>query len=147
MPYFHLVFTVPETLRALFLRHPRTLYTLFFRAVASALLEAAADRRHLGARIGFFAILHTWTQTLLYHPHLHVVAPDGGLSVEAARWVAYQPGYFLPVQALSRLFRGKLLAGLKTLHAAGELPCSGRLKPLADPRHFAALLAPLYETE
>jgi len=147
VPYFHLVFTLPETLRPLWLRHPRTLYALLFRTVASTLLEVAADRRHLGARIGFLALLHTWTQTLLYHPHLHVVAPAGGLTSDGARWVASRPDYFLPVQVLSRLFRGKLLAGLKGLHAEGELSCTGLLKPLADPRRFAALLAPLYETD
>lgn len=147
VPYFHLVFTVPETLRPLFLRQPRSLYALFFRAVASTLLEAAADRRHLGARVGFLAILHTWTQTLLYHPHLHVVAPGGGLSSDGNRWIGCRPGYFLPVRVLSRLFRGKLLAGLKSLHAGGELPCTGALEPLADPRRFAALLAPLHESD
>jgi hypothetical protein len=93
------------------------------------------------------AILHTWTQTLLFHPHLHVVAPGGGLTMDGVRWVGSRPDYFLPVQVLSRLFRGKLLAGLKTLHAEGELSCTGSLEPLAEPRCFADLLAPLYETE
>lgn len=147
VPYFHLVFTLPEPLRPLWLRHPRTLYTLLFRTVADTLLEIAADRRHLGARIGFLALLHTWTQTLLYHPHLHVVVPGGGLTSDGVRWVGCQPDYFLPVQVLSRLFRGKLLAGLKTLYADGEVPCTGPLEPLADPRRFAELLAPLYETD
>jgi hypothetical protein len=113
--------------------------------VASTLLDLAADPRHLGARIGFLAILHTWTQTLLYHPHLHVVAPGGGLTVDGVRWVNSRPDYFLPVQVLSRLFRGKLLAGLKSLHAEGEPSCP--LQPLAEPRCFADLLEPLYETE
>jgi hypothetical protein len=147
VPYFHLVFTLPEALRPLWLRHPRLLYTLLFRTVADTLLETAADPRHLGARIGFLAILHTWTQTLLYHPHLHVVVPGGGLTPDGVRWVGSRPDYFLPVQVLTRLFRGKLLAGLKALHAEGELSCTGPLEPLADPRHFATLLAPLYETE
>lgn len=147
VPYFHLVFTLPEVLRPLWFRHPRTLYTLLFRTVAATLLEIAADRRHLGARIGFLALLHTWTQTLLYHPHLHVVVPGGGLTSDGARWVGCRPDYFLPVQVLSRLFRGKLLAGLKTLHAEGELSCTGPLEPLADPQGFAELLAPLYETD
>jgi Putative transposase/Transposase zinc-binding domain len=147
VPYFHLVFTVPESLRPLFLRHPRTLYGLLFRTVAETLLEVAADRRHLGARIGLLALLHTWTQTLLYHPHLHVVVPGGGLTVDGARWVASRAEYFLPVRVLSRLFRGKLLAGLKRLHAAGELACTGPLAPLAEPRCFAEYLSPLYETD
>lgn len=147
VPYFHLVFTLPEPLRPLWLRHPRTLYALLFRTVAATLLEIAADRRHLGARIGFLALLHTWTQTLLYHPHLHVVVPGGGLTSDGVRWVGSRPDYFLPVQVLSRLFRGKLLAGLKTLHAEGELSCIGPLEPLADPQGFAELLAPLYETD
>jgi hypothetical protein len=147
VPYFHLVFTLPEALRPLWLRHPRTLHAFFFRTVASTLLDLAADPRHLGARIGLLAILHTWTQTLLFHPHLHVVAPGGGLTMDGVRWVGSRPDYFLPVQVLSRLFRGKLLAGLKTLHAEGELSCTGSLEPLAEPRCFADLLAPLYETE
>jgi hypothetical protein len=147
VPYFHLVFTVPEPLRPLFLRHPRELYGLLFRTVADTLLETAADRRHLGARIGLLALLHTWTQTLLYHPHLHVVAPAGGLTADGARWVASRAEYFLPVRVLSRLFRGKLLAGLKRLHATGELACTGPLAPLAEPRRFAEHLAPLYETD
>lgn len=147
VPYFHLVFTVPQSLRPLFLRHPRALYGLLFRTVAETLLETAADRRHLGARIGLLALLHTWTQTLLYHPHLHVVAPAGGLTVDGARWVGSRAEYFLPVQVLSRLFRGKLLSELKHLHAAGELACTGPLAPLAEPRRFAEHLAPLYETD
>jgi hypothetical protein len=147
VPYFHLAFTVPEALRSLWLRHPRTLHAFFFRTVASTLLDLAADPRHLGARIGFLAILHTWTQTLLYHPHLHVVAPGGGLSVDGVRWVGSRPDYFLPVQVLSRLFRGKLLAGLKSLQAGGALFCTGPLEPLAEPRSFADLLEPLYETK
>jgi hypothetical protein len=147
VPYFHLVFTVPESLRPLFLRNPRTLYGLLFRTVAETLLETAADRRHLGARIGLLALLHTWTQTLLYHPHLHVVVPAGGLTADGARWVASRREYFLPVRVLSRLLRGKLLAGLKRLHAAGELTLTGPLADLAEPRCFAAHLAPLYETE
>jgi DNA-directed RNA polymerase subunit RPC12/RpoP len=147
VPYFHLVFTLPESLRPLWLRHPRALYTLLFRTVAETLLELAADRRHLGARIGFLAILHTWTQTLLYHPHLHVVAPGGGMTADGMRWVGCRPGYFLPVQVLSRFFRGKLLAGLKALHGSAELALDGPLTHLADPRCFAAFLAPLYTTE
>jgi predicted RNA-binding Zn-ribbon protein involved in translation (DUF1610 family) len=144
VPYFHLVFTVPEALRPLFRRHPRRLYALLFRTVADTLLEAAADPRHLGARIGFLAVLHTWTQTLLYHPHLHIVVPGGGLTADGARWVGCRPGYFLPVRVLSRLFRGKLLAGLKELHARGELEDS---EPSGDAASFSALLAPLYESE
>ncbi len=148
VPYFHLVFTVPEALRPLFRRHPRRLYGLLFRTVADSLLEVAADPRHLGARIGFLAILHTWTQTLLYHPHLHVVVPGGGLTADRVRWVGCRPGYFLPVRVLSRLFRGKLLAGLKELHARGDLDNPGPLEPPPlDPGRFAELLAPLYESE
>ena len=146
VPYFHLVFTVPRELRPFFRRQPRALYDRLFHTVAETLLEVAADPRHLGARIGLLAVLHTWTQTLLYHPHLHVVAPGGGLTVDGRRWVGCREDYFLPVQVLSRLFRGKVLASLKKLYVAGELDCSGTLAPLADPRRFAALLAPLYET-
>ena len=146
VPYFHLVFTVPQQLRPLFRRQPRQLYDLLFSTAAQTVLELAADNRHLGARTGLLALLHSWTQTMLYHPHLHLVAPGGGLSLDGARWVGCRPDYFLPVQVLSRLFRGKLLAGLRELHAAGELDCSGPLEPLRDPRRFAGLLSPLYET-
>ena len=147
VPYFHVVFTLPEALRPLWLRNPRTLHRLFFRAAADTLLEAAADRQHLGARIGLLAILHTWTQTLLYHPHLHVVVPGGGLTADGVRWIGCRPDYFLPVQVLSRLFRGKLLSGLKGLHRQGDVACTGPLQTLNDDRRFAELLAPLYETD
>jgi hypothetical protein len=112
VPYFHVVFTVPEDLRPLFLAHRRPAYDRLFAAVAETLQEAALNPRHLGARVGFTAVLHTWTQTLLFHPHVHCVVPGGGLHPEEDRWVAARPSFLLPVRVLSRLFRGKLLSGL-----------------------------------
>lgn len=147
VPYFHLVFTVPEALCPLFLHHPRRLYALLFRTVAGTLLEVAADPRHLGELIGFPALLHTWTQTLLYHPHLHVAVPGGGPTSDGVRWVGCRPEYFLPVRVLSRLFRGKLPASLQQPHAQGELNGPGPMETPREPARFAELLAPLYETD
>ena len=104
-PYFHVVFTVPQEVAALCYQNQRILYDVLFQATAATLRTIAADPRHLGAEIGFFCILHTWGQTLAYHPHLHCVVPGGGLSLDGQRWVSCRPGFFLPVRVLSRLFR------------------------------------------
>lgn len=112
MPYFHVVFTVPGELHPIFLAHPRVAYGLLFRTVAATLTKVAADPRHLGARIGLTAVLHTWTQQLLFHPHVHCVVPGGGLSPDGARWVAAREDFLLPVRVLSAVFRGKLLSAL-----------------------------------
>jgi hypothetical protein len=111
--YFHVVFTLPEELQPLMLKNQRVLYTLLFRAASETLLELAADPKRLGAQLGITAVLHTWGQNLLFHPHLHCVVTGGGLSPDGWRWVPTRDGYFLPVQVLSRLFRGKFLAQLR----------------------------------
>ena len=108
--YHHVVFTVPSELHPIFLANPKVALGLLFRAVSETLLEVAANPKRLGARIGFTAVLHTWTQTLLYHPHIHCIVPGGGLAPEGDRWISAKPGFFLPVRALSKVFRGKLLS-------------------------------------
>lgn len=145
--YFHVVFTLPSELGPLALQNKALIYNLLFRATAETLLTIGAGWKGLRAKIGFFAILHTWGQKLDYHPHLHCVVPGGGLSLDETRWVRCQPGFFLPVKMLSRLFRGKFLAMLKSAHRRGELTLAGRLQPLASPAAFNSWLTPLYQKE
>jgi hypothetical protein len=118
--YFHVVFTLPDTFNSLALSNKRVIYHLLFEAVAQTLLEVAANPKHLGARIGFLAILHTWGQNLALHPHVHCVIPGGGLSLEG-KWIACRAGFFLPVRILSRVFRGKFIDLLKRARASGKL--------------------------
>ena len=113
VPYFHVVFTLPEQLQPLTLKNRRLVYDLLFRAASATLLELTPDPRRLGAQIGLTAVLHTWGQNLLFHPHLHCVVTGGGLSLDGQRWVAGREDYVLPVRVLGQLFRGKFLAGLK----------------------------------
>jgi hypothetical protein len=140
IPYFHVVFTVPHELNVLALDNPRLFYDLLFAASAQTLLEVAADPRHLGAEIGVISILHTWGQNLLLHPHIHCAIPAGGLSPGHDRWIRASDSFFLPVKVLSRVFRGKFLAGLKRLYRAKKLHCAGPAAALADSRQFAQLL-------
>lgn len=140
VPYFHVVFTVPEQVAALALGNKKTVYSILFRAAAQTLLTTARDPKHLGAEVGFLAILHTWTQTLLHHPHLHCVVPGGGLSPDGSRWVACRENFFLPVKVLSSLFRGKFLALLDGAARRGELRFGGSTAALADPKVWAAFL-------
>ncbi len=140
VPYAHAVFTLPHTLAPLALQNPRVCYGLLFQAASETLLEIAADPKHLGARLGFVAILHTWGQTLLHHPHLHCLVPAGGLSLDQRRWIACRRGFFLPVRVLGALFRARYLALLEKSFREGKLLFHGRLAPLADPSAFARLL-------
>jgi hypothetical protein len=144
VPYFHLVFTLPHELSTLALVNRRALYGLLFRSAWQALRQLAADPQHLGAAVGAVMVLHTWGQNLEHHPHVHCVVPGGGLSAQGTQWVASSPKFFLPVVALSRLFRGKFLTGLKRLHRRGKLKLDHKLAPLADAQHFAEWLAPWY---
>jgi hypothetical protein len=144
VPYFHVVFTLPDILHPLVLHNPAALYDLLFRAAAGTLLTLAADPKRLGAQVGFTAILHTWGQNLLFHPHLHCVVTGGGLSSDQARWIAGNPRYFLPVRVLGKLFRGKFLAGLRAAYDAGELTLSGSASRFADPNVFHQLVSDLY---
>jgi len=145
--YFHVVFTVPQSLAPLAAAHPRIFYTLLFRAARQTLQEVAADPRHLQARIGGVMVLHTWGQNLSLHPHLHVIVPGGGLSPDGQRWIACPRGFFLPVKVLSRVFRGKLLDLLQRAWRAGQLPFRGSLAPCNDRPHWQRLVSSLYATE
>ncbi len=138
---------MPEQLAPLALRNQRLFYSLLFRAASETLLEIAADPRHLGARIGALAVLHTWSQNLGHHPHLHCLVPAGGLALDRSRWVASRRDFFLPVRVLSRMFRGKLLAFLKQSSRRKELYFSGALAALSQPRAFHALLHRLRRRE
>ena len=137
----------PKNLPPLALQNQRCFYALLFRAVAQTLLEIAANPRHLGARIGFLAVLHTWSQNLLLHPHLHCLVPAGGLASDRSRWIPCRRKFFLPVNVLSRLFRGKLLAFLEAAWTEGKLQFHGQLTALADPVRFRALLHQLRQKE
>ena len=128
IPYFHVVFTVPDILYPLMLHILRRLYDLLFRTASATLLRLAADPHRLGAQIGITALLHTWGQNLLFHPHLHCVVTGGGLSPDGQRWLACKPHFFLPVKVLRKLFRGKFLAGLKDAYQAGLLSLDGRAR-------------------
>ena len=142
--YFHVVFTVPHELNVLALENPCLFYDLLFTASAQTLLQIASDPKHLGAQIGVIGILHTWGQNLLLHPHIHCVVPAGGFSPDHRRWVRPRYPFFLPVKVLSRIFRGKFLAGLKRLHRHKKLPCAGPAAALADSRQFAQLMRRLH---
>jgi len=145
--YFHVVFTVPQEIAAIAYQNKAMVYDLLFRATAETLRTIAADPKHLGAEIGFIAILHTWGQNLLHHPHLHCVVPGGGPSVDGTRWVGCRPGFFLPVRVLSRLFRRLFLAQLQDAFAAGELRFYHALAALHDAGAWARYLAPLARAE
>ncbi len=147
VPYFHVVFTLPQLLAPLALQNPRVVYGLLFQAASRTLLEVAANPRHLGAQIGFLAVLHTWGQTLTHHPHLHCVVPAGGLSPDGSRWVSSSPHFFLPVRVLSRLFRGKFLALLLQAFEDGRLRFHGSIGPLAERSRFLGLVSQAGSTE
>jgi hypothetical protein len=144
VPYFHVVFTLPHELSSLVLQNKRLLYDLLFRTSAATLLEVARYPKHLGADIGLLSVLHTWGQNLQHHPHVHCVVPAGGLALDGSQWIAASSRFFLPVRVLSRVFRGKFLAGLKQLQLQGKLQFHGSLLHLADPEHFHQLLRQLY---
>src|SRR5215470_16723462 len=145
--YYHLVFSVPHVLVPLMWQNKRRLFSLLFEASAATLLEVAMDPKHLGAETGFLSILHTWGQKLERHPHIHCVVPGGGLSPDHTRWISARSGFFLPVRVLSRVFRGKFVAGLRELHATGKLGFHGALAGLAAPVAFAAVLRSLFRVD
>jgi hypothetical protein len=141
--YFHVVLTLPEEIAAIAYQNKAPVYGILFRAAAETLSTIAADPKHLGAEIGFFAVLHTWGQTLLHHPHLHCVVAGGGLSPDGTRWISCRPRFFLPVPVLSCLFRRLFLAYLQKAFNAGELQFFSSLEPLRERRAFVRYLAPL----
>ncbi|MGF6998822.1 IS91 family transposase [Paraburkholderia sp. GAS32] len=147
VPYFHVVFTVPQEISAIAFQNKRTVYDILFQATAETLQTIAADPRHLGATIGFIALLHTWGQNLVHHPHLHCVVPGGGLAADGTRWVACRPGFFLPVRVLSRLFRRLFLERLQRAFDAGALGFFASLAHLSEPGEFARYLSGPRHTE
>src|SRR6202158_4864842 len=142
--YVHVVFTLPRHLAPLVLQNKKVIYDLLFRTSAETLLEVARDPQHLGAEIGFFSVLHSWTQKLEFHPHIHCVVPAGGLSFDHTQWIRSHSRFFLPVNILSPVFRGKFVAGLKRAFSSHHLAFHGKLKPLAAAKAFAAFLRPLF---
>ena len=147
VPYFHVVFTVPQEIAAVAFHNKGPVYDILFHAAAETLRTIAADPEHLGAELGFFAVLHTWGQTLLHHPHLHCVVAGGGLSADGSRWIACRPKFFLPVRVLARLFRRLFLASLEKAFDAKKLAFYGRLERLCDRRAFRRYLAPARKAE
>jgi Putative transposase/Transposase zinc-binding domain len=145
--YFHVVFTVPEEIAAIAYQNKAVVYEILFHATAETLRTIAADSKHLGAEIGFIAILHTWGQNLAHHPHLHCVVPGGGLRADGERWIACRPEFFLPVRVLSRLFRRLFLAQLQGAFDTGHLQFFNALEPLQSPTAFARYLAPARRVE
>jgi hypothetical protein len=146
VPYFHLVFTLPAAIAAIAYPNKAIIYDLLFRASSETLLTIAADPKHLGARIGITAVLHTWGSAMTHHPHVHMIVAGGGLSAGGSKWVASKPGFFLPVRVLSTLFRRLMLEQLAAAHAAGKLQFFGEHARLAAADAFAAFLAPLKTT-
>ena len=147
VPYYHVVFTLPGPIADIAYQNKAEIYAILFKATARTLLTIAADPKHLGARIGLTAVLHTWGSALTHHPHLHCIVPGGGLAPDGQRWVSCRPGFFLPVRVLSRLFRRLFLEQLAAAHEAGRLHFFADHAPLAERHAFAAYLAPLRKVE
>jgi len=145
VPYYHVVFTLPAPISDIAYQNKAAVYGILFKASAEALLTIAADPKHLGARIGVTSVLHTWGSSLTHHPHVHIIVPGGGISLDGKRWVSCRPGFFLPVRVLSRLFRRLFLEKLIAAHK--QLRFFGKHAPLAKAQVFAAHLAPLRRAE
>src|SRR6185312_9553166 len=145
--YFHVVFSVPHELNVFALENPRCFYDLLFAAATATALEVAATPKHLGAEIGIIGILHTWGQNLLLHPHIHCLIPAGGLSPDHTQWVRPRYSFFLPVKALSRVFRGKFIAGLKRLYRRKKLGRAGPAALLGELKRFAQFLRSLHRQD
>jgi hypothetical protein len=143
VPYFHVVFTLPAAIADLAYQNKAVIYDALFKASSEALLTIAADPKHLGARIGITAVLHSWGSAMTHHPHVHMIVPGGGIALDGSQWVACKPGFFLPVRVLSKLFRRLMLEKLEAAHAIGRLTFFGEHAGLRDPKAFAAQLAPL----
>jgi Putative transposase/Transposase zinc-binding domain len=147
VPYYHVVFTLPASIADIAYQNKAVIYNLLFKASAETLTTIAADPKHLGARIGVLSVLHTWGSALTHHPHVHMIVPGGGISLDGEKWVSCRPGFFLPVRVLSRLFRRLFLEKLVAAHHAGELQFFGNHAALTDAQAFAAYLAPLRNSE
>jgi hypothetical protein len=147
VPYYHVVFTLPAAIAAIAYHNKAAIYDILFKASAETLTTIAADTKHLGARIGITSVLHSWGSAMTHHPHVHMIVPGGGISLNGERWVACRPGFFLPVRVLSRLFRRLFLEKLLAAHKAGRLQFFGDHAALANAQAFAAYLAPLRRAE
>jgi Putative transposase/Transposase zinc-binding domain len=147
VPYYHVVFTLPAVIADIAYQNKAVIYGLLFKASAETLITIAADPKHLGARVGVLSVLHTWGSALTHHPHVHMIVPGGGISLDGKRWVSCRPGFFLPVRVLSRLFRRLFLEKLVAAHQAGELQFFGNHASLIDAQAFTAYLAPLRNSE
>ncbi|MCI4665473.1 MAG: transposase, partial [Neomegalonema sp.] len=145
--YFHLVFTLPRPIADIAYQNKRVIYGLLFKASAEATLRLAADPKRLGARVAITSVLHTWGSAMTHHPHVHMIVPGGGVALDGSRWIASKPSYFLPVRALSRLFRRLMLEMLAAAHAEGRLAFFGAQAGLVDAAAFARFLAPLRKSE
>ncbi len=145
IPYFHVVFTLPDILNPLVLRNQEILYGLLFKVVSETLMELAANPKHLGALIGFISILHTWGQNLMDHPHIHIIVPGGGLSLDGWKWKSCKNDFFVHVKVMSKLFRGKFIAYLRQLRAENKLVYPGAVSHLASPGAFNALISDLFK--
>jgi hypothetical protein len=144
--YFHVVFTIPDTLNLMAYQNQKAIYTLLFKAVSETLAELASDKKYLGAKIGFTSVLHTWGQNLSHHPHIHCIVPGGGLS-SIGKWVNSRKKFFIPVKVLSRKFRGKFLYYLKQLYYQNRLEFHGSQTYLCNNKDFEKLLSSLYDKE
>ena len=147
VPYYHVVFSLPGQIADIAYQNKAVIYDLLLRASAETALTIAADPKHLGARIGITAVLHTWGSAMIHHPHVHMIVPGGGISLDGRRWLSCRPSFLLPVPVLSRLFRGRVLRKLRAAHKANQLQFFGRHAHLAKPKAFAAYLAPLRKIE
>ena len=143
IPYFHVVFTLPSAIGDIAYQNKAVIYDLLFKASSQTMLRIAADPKHLGARIGITSVLHSWGSAMTHHPHLHMIVPGGGLSMDGGRWISCKPNFLLPVRVLSKLFRRLMLEKLLAAHRAGRLQFIGSHAHLADAKTFAAFLAPL----
>jgi hypothetical protein len=141
--YFHVVFTLPAEVADIAYYNKAALYGLLFKAASDTMMTIAADPRHLGARIGITAVLHTWGSAMTHHPHVHMIVPGGGIARDGSRWVSSRPAFLLPVRVLGKLFRRLFLTGLLALHKAGRLAFYGSMEPLADHRAFLRHLSPV----
>ena len=147
VPYYHVVFTLPAAIADIAYQNKAVIYDILFKASAETLTTIAADRKHLGARIGVTSVLHTWGSALTHHPHVHIIVPGGGIALDGKRWVSCRPGFFLPVRVLSRLFRRLFLEKLVAAHQAGRLQFFGHHEHLTDSNAFASFMAPLRQIE
>jgi Putative transposase/Transposase zinc-binding domain len=147
VPYYHVVFTLPAAIADIAYQNKAVIYGLLFKVSAETMLTIAADPKHLGGRIGITSVLHSWGSALTHHPHVHMIVPGGGISLDGKRWVACRKGFFLPVRVLSRLFRRLFLEKLVAAHQAGRLSFFGDHIHLADAQSFAAHLTPLRKAE